>query len=64
MRPVGIHPLYQKLASLAGEYPAWNFHNCLLGRDGALVASYPSDVEPISLRIVEAIEKALGKTMR
>ena len=58
------HPLYQKLAGLAGEYPAWNFHKYLLGRDGSLVASYPSDVEPTSSRLVDAIEKELRQAAR
>ncbi len=56
------HPLYQKLASLAGEYPAWNFHKYLLGRDGTLVASYSSRVEPMSPRLVQAIERELRNT--
>ncbi|MDX1487295.1 MAG: glutathione peroxidase [Acidiferrobacterales bacterium] len=56
------HPLYQKLATLAGEYPAWNFHKYLLGRDGSLVASYPSDIEPSSPQLVHAIEKELRET--
>jgi len=39
-------PLYQSLGSEAGEFPRWNFHKYLLGRDGRLVGSYRSQISP------------------
>jgi glutathione peroxidase len=52
-------PLYETLARLAGEYPRWNFHKYLIDRNGVLVGSYGSAVEPRSKRLVEAIEALL-----
>lgn len=52
-------PMYQILGNLAGEYPQWNFHKYLLDRQGRLVASYNSRVEPQSPTVVETIEKLL-----
>jgi glutathione peroxidase len=52
-------PLYQTLAAESGEYPRWNFHKYLLDREGRLIASYPSHVDPSDRRLVEAIERHL-----
>lgn len=50
-------PLFQSLGQAAGRYPSWNFHKYLIGRDGQLIADYPSAVTPQDLR--GAIEQAL-----
>ncbi|HEY7494788.1 MAG TPA: glutathione peroxidase [Candidatus Tectomicrobia bacterium] len=39
----------------------WNFEKFLLGRDGTVVARFPSHVEPLSAPIIQAIERALAK---
>ena len=53
-------PFYKALAEAAnGQYPRWNFHKYLIGRDGELISSYPSNVEPDSDTLVNAIRKAL-----
>ena len=52
-------PLYRTLGELAGEYPRWNFHKYLLDRDGRLVKSFGSRVEPQSEQVVSAIESLL-----
>jgi glutathione peroxidase len=52
-------PLYRALGELAGEYPAWNFHKYLIDRDGRLVASFNSRVEPQSDKVIQAIEQLL-----
>jgi glutathione peroxidase len=52
-------PIYRTLGELAGEYPAWNFHKYLLDRDGRLVGSYPTAVEPDDPRILKMIEELL-----
>lgn len=53
------HPLYEKLAQLSGGYPQWNFHKYLIGRDGSLIASFPSQVAPDHPRLRSQIERAL-----
>lgn len=55
-------PLYQTLAELAGEYPKWNFHKYLLGRDGRLAASYSSFTGPRSKKLVRQIEALLAES--
>jgi len=52
-------PLYRTLAELSGEYPGWNFHKYLLDRNGQLVKSFPTRVEPQSAEIITAIEALL-----
>ena len=56
------HPFYQSVADALGEdqLPRWNFHKYLVGRDGALLGSWPSRVSPLAPEITEAIEAALG----
>lgn len=52
-------PIYQMLGRLSGEFPQWNFHKYLIGRDGKLVASYPSKLDPLSAAVTQQIEKLL-----
>lgn len=52
-------PLYRTLGTLAKQFPQWNFHKYLIDRNGALVASFESKVEPQSEAIVKAIELQL-----
>jgi glutathione peroxidase len=52
-------PLYRTLAKIAGEYPQWNFHKYVLDRNGKLVASFNSKVEPQSEIMISTIEKLL-----
>jgi glutathione peroxidase len=61
VREGGADPLYRKLAALAGEYPRWNFHKYVLGRDGRLVASYPSQTRPEDPEFVRTIERLLDE---
>jgi glutathione peroxidase len=56
-------PLYKELLAATGEAPQWNFHKYLVGRDGRVVASFPSKVAPDDPRIVAAIEQALKAPM-
>lgn len=55
----GAHPLYRQLAAQGGGAPAWNFHKYLIGRDGKVVASYPSATAPDSPALVRTLEKLL-----
>ena len=52
-------PLYEGLAEQAGRYPSWNFHKYLIGRDGQLIADYPSATAPDAPELVSAIQAAL-----
>jgi glutathione peroxidase len=40
--------------------PRWNFFKYLVGRDGRLLQTYPSRVEPSSPELLGAVEAALG----
>ena len=52
-------PLYKKLASKAGEYPAWNFHKYLLDKQGRFIASYASHIGPDNKQMRNTIESLL-----
>nr|WP_244755941.1 glutathione peroxidase [Pseudoxanthomonas helianthi] len=52
-------PLYRELARETGVAPGWNFHKYLIGRDGRVVAQFPSKVKPDDPQLVEAIEREL-----
>ncbi len=56
------HPFYQWAAAVfAGSAaPKWNFHKFLVGRDGQLIASFATAVEPGSAKVIQAIEAALA----
>jgi len=49
-------PIYQVLGSLAGEYPQWNFHKYILDRNGNLIASFNSRIEPQSKEVINTLE--------
>jgi glutathione peroxidase len=51
------HPIYQHLQS-AGA-PSWNFNKYLIGKNGEILAHFPSDVEPGSAELQAAIDAAL-----
>ncbi len=57
----GAHPFYRWIESEFGEAaaPRWNFHKYLLDADGALIAMWPSDVDPRSEEIESAIRALL-----
>ena len=56
------HPFYKWAASERPlDVPRWNFHKYLIGRDGRIVAAFPSVVEPNDPRVIAAIEKQLAE---
>ena len=57
----GANPLFAALSRDTGQAPKWNFHKYLIGRDGKVIASYPSQVEPLDPRLTGQIEALLGK---
>ena len=60
VKGAGANPLYAELARTTGKAPGWNFHKYLIGRDGKPIASYDSNVTPLSPTLVSSIEKALA----
>lgn len=52
-------PVYRELAQASGRYPAWNFHKYLVGRNGQLIADFPSHVDPFDPGLVNLIESNL-----
>ena len=62
----GIAPLYDHLTSktsnpkFAGPI-GWNFEKFVIGRDGKVVARYPSKVKPESPELVSTVESELAK---
>jgi glutathione peroxidase len=53
-------PIYAFLGMSAGRLPAWNFSKYLIGKDGKVIAFYPSEVTPESPELRRAITKALA----
>ena len=49
-------PVYQLLGALAGEFPQWNFHKYILDKNGNLVASFNSRVEPQGKEITNTLK--------
>jgi glutathione peroxidase len=43
----------------SGHLPAWNFSKYVIGKDGRIVAFFPSEVTPESPELRRAITKAL-----
>ena len=54
------HPFYKWAAGERPlETPRWNFHKYLVGRDGHIAAVFPTNVEPMDARVINAIVKEL-----
>ena len=52
-------PIYKFLGA-SGHLPAWNFSKYVVGKDGRILAFFPSDVTPESPELRGAIAKALA----
>ena len=59
----GQSPIYTFLGR-SGSLPAWNFAKYVIGRDGKVVAFFPSDVTPEDPRLRAAISKALANSSK
>jgi glutathione peroxidase len=57
------HPFYRWIAATLGEggAPRWNFHKYLIGPDGQLAGTWPSQVRPTDATITDEIDKAFPK---
>jgi glutathione peroxidase len=53
-------PIYRYLGT-SGHLPAWNFAKYLIGKNGKVIAFYPSDVTPESHELRNAINQALTR---
>ena len=61
VRGPNSHPFYKwAVGQRPLDPPRWNFHKYLIGRDGLIAASFPSEIEPTDARVIAAIEKQLG----
>ncbi|HEY4371930.1 MAG TPA: glutathione peroxidase [Burkholderiales bacterium] len=58
--PIPQNALYRDLITASGEAPKWNFHKYLIDKNGKVIASFASAVEPGSAKVTRAIEGALG----
>lgn len=56
----GQSPVFQFVSATGGE-PKWNFYKYLVGKDGKVIQSFASKVEPLSPELTGAIEAALKK---
>lgn len=54
-----VSPFYQALSVAAGSTPQWNFHKYLIGRDGKMIAAFPSSVEPNDPKLMHEIVTAI-----
>lgn len=57
------HPLYTALAGEGSPFPGnieWNFAKFLVGRDGRVLARFPSKMKPDAPEITKAVEAALA----
>ena len=56
------HPFYRWAANERPlETPRWNFHKYLIGRDGHVAAVFPTAIEPMDARVINAIVKELPR---
>jgi len=60
VKGANAHPFYKWAAEARPkDLPRWNFHKYLIGRDGLIVASFASEIEPTDARVIAAIERQL-----
>jgi glutathione peroxidase len=52
--------LYRQLAGATSQEPKWNFYKYLVGRDGKVLAVYPSKVTPDDPALLTALERQLA----
>lgn len=59
VKGTAVDPFYAYLARETGVTPRWNFHKYLLDRNGRVIGSFPSQVNPDDRRLVDKIEELL-----
>ncbi len=53
--------VFRELAAKTGSAPRWNFHKYLVDRNGAPVASFTTQVEPLDPKLTREIERLLSR---
>jgi glutathione peroxidase len=62
VRGANPHPFYKWAATERPlEIPRWNFHKYLIGRDGRIAAVFPTAIEPMDARLIQAVAKELAR---
>jgi glutathione peroxidase len=62
VRGANPHPFYKWAAAQRPlEVPRWNFHKYLIGRDGQIAAVFPTAIEPLDARLINAVAKELAR---
>ena len=61
VRGGSAHPFYLWARDVLGPdaAPRWNFHKYLVGPDGRLVTAFPTNAEPTSAKVTDAVETLL-----
>jgi len=54
------HPFYKRVKSQTGFQPKWNFNKVLVGPSGKIIATWRSNVTPMSGKITSQIEALLN----
>ena len=54
-----VNPLFASLAQRTGQAPTWNFHKYIVSRNGELVLSRESEVDPLNPAFIKDIERLL-----
>ena len=52
---------FAELARASGSPPKWNFHKWLVGRDGRIIAAYPSAVAPLDPLLIRDVERSVAR---
>jgi glutathione peroxidase len=62
VRGKNVHPFYKWAAvEKPFEIPRWNFHKYLIGHDGHIAAVFPTEIEPMDARVINAVVKELDR---
>jgi len=61
VKGANANALFKTLSAKTGQQPSWNFNKYLVGRDGKVIAHFPSKVAPDSAELTKALESALAK---
>lgn len=61
-RGMGLHPFYKWAGHQVGVFgsPKWNFHKYLLNRDAILVDFFHCFTDPLSPKVIQAVERQLA----
>jgi glutathione peroxidase len=62
VRGKNVNPFYKWAAvERPFETPRWNFHKYLIGHDGHIAAVFPTEIEPMDARVIDAVVKELDR---